>query len=257
MSAEWTWTEPDPNWLAPCASLQPVPATTPLSRAQLRRLGLPGVQFGAWDGRRPGCLNTDVIGLTSGGVHTETDRIYLVDGAAHFMRLDARESLPLEDGCVDWVYAEHFIEHLTLDDGIGWLREVRRILAPGGLLRLTTPDLRRYVAGYLHDDGFFREHRARLLALGARPADVPERPAFMVNQIFQHHGHQWIYDLDELRCALSAAGFDPTAVTERAFGQGAIPQVAALDRPVRDDETLYVEVRRVPDGSRPSQCVDQ
>ncbi|WP_432897411.1 hypothetical protein ACQP1S_19495 [Micromonospora matsumotoense] len=118
------------------------------------------------------------------------------------------------------------------------------MLAPGGLPRLTTPDLRRYVTGYLDGGDFYREHRQRLMRLGASPQDIPQRPAFMLEQMLQFHGHRWIYDLDELRYALTIAGFDPEAVTVRSFGAGAVPDVATLDREVRNDETMYVEAVR-------------
>ena len=41
---------------------------------------------------------------------------------------------------------------------VSWY-EVRRILAPGGVLRITTPDLHKYVEGYVGEDGFFAKHR--------------------------------------------------------------------------------------------------
>jgi hypothetical protein len=47
------------------------------------------------------------------------------------------------------------IEPLPLLDRIVRLTEVHRILAPGGLVRLTTPDLRRYIESYLDPDGGF------------------------------------------------------------------------------------------------------
>ncbi len=249
-TAEWTWDEPDPGWLAPCHRLEPTGLRAPWTRAGLADIGVSGIQFGSWDGRDAGCLNTDVIGLTDGDTETEPGQIYRVDNRAYFAQLDARETLPLADGCVDWVYAEHFIEHLDLEEGIGWLRDVHRILAVGGWLRLTTPDLRRYVEGYLEDsdEGFFARHRRRLMDLGAKAEDLPERKAFMVNQIFKFHGHKWIYDLDELCHSLSTAGFDPAAVTVQPFGKSVLPQLAALDREVRNDETLYVDVRRT-DGA--------
>jgi hypothetical protein len=63
----------------------------------------------------------------------------------------------------------------------------------------------------------------------------------MLNQLFHFYGHRWIYDEEELRHALAAAGFAPEAVAVRGFQRGAMPEMAALDRPVRRDETIYVE----------------
>ena len=111
------------------------------------------------------------------------------------------------------------------------------------MLRLSTPDLRQYIAGYLEEEGhFFKEHRKRLKALGLK--HIPQRRAWMVNQIFQHWGHRWIYDLDELVFAAGLAGFDAASVTACRFRQGHVPDVYALDLPVRNDESIYVEVVR-------------
>lgn len=90
------------------------------------------------------------------------------------------------------------------------------------------------------------EHRRRLVRLGAPPQELPDRPAFWVNQIFQFHGHRWIYDHEELRYALRQAGFPANGVVDRPFREGAVPAMAMLDRAVRDDETLYVEARSDP-----------
>jgi hypothetical protein len=71
---------------------------------------------------------------------------------------------------------------------------------------------------------------------------MPERRAFMFNQIFYLYGHRWLYDTDELRYVLSRAGFEPAAVRTCRFRSGVRPDVAALDSIFRNDETIYVEV---------------
>lgn len=50
------------------------------------------------------------------------------------------DALPFADGEVDFVYAEHFFEHLFLDEAMALLREIQRVLAPGGVLRIASPD---------------------------------------------------------------------------------------------------------------------
>jgi hypothetical protein len=71
---------------------------------------------------------------------------------------------------------------------------------------------------------------------------MPQRRAFMFNQIFYLYGHRWLYDLDELRYVLARAGFDPGAIRTCSFRTGAREDVAALDSVFRNDETMYVEV---------------
>jgi predicted SAM-dependent methyltransferase len=122
---------------------------------------------------------------------------------------------------------------------IDWLREIRRLLRPGGYLRLSTPDLRRYVDGYLDPAGsFFGALRA------TRGSGSPDTRGFMVNHIFRSYGHRWIYDVEEVRAVAVAAGFEPDAVTECSFQQGRLPEVAQMDLPMRADESLYVEIAR-------------
>jgi predicted SAM-dependent methyltransferase len=239
MKWEDTAAIPEAMW---CERLEPLAEEPPYDAALMERLGLVGLQVGALDRRHPACLNSDLCGLMDFALRTtEMNRIVRVDGRTHFIQLDATRPLPFAAGTFGWVYAEHFIEHIPLRDAIGWLKEVRRVLRPGGWARITTPDLRRYATAYLADDDvFFAAHRDRMLRFGF-PA-METRKAWMVNQIFQFWGHRWIYDLEELRHAAQEAGFLPEAVRECAFQQGRDPAVAALDFELRSDETLYVEL---------------
>jgi predicted SAM-dependent methyltransferase len=233
--------------LAEAEKVEQVAAELPRTRAGLAELGVTGIEFAAFATKHPQGLGTDLVAVRGPQdddgrrIVTEPGQVYRVDGGSLFTQLDITEPLPFEDGSVDWVYAEHLIEHVPLLDAISWLAEVRRILAPGGLLRITTPDLRAYAAGYLaEDDKFFARHRRILSVLRVGPP-MPVRRAFMVNQIFYLFGHRWIYDHDELRYALTQAGYDPDRITAREFRKGHRPDVADLDNTFRSDETLYVE----------------
>lgn len=250
-NADWNWGDPAECTRrlddaradsAQCDKLEAVDVEPPFAREELRELGVTGIEFAAFQSGHPAGLAADYVPLRCGGDETDEHRVYRVDGESHFLRLDISEPLPFEDHCVDWVYAEHLIEHITLDQAVAWLREVRRVLAPGGLLRLTTPDLDTYVRNYLDDGGFFERHRERMLEALVPAPRMPARPAFMVNQIFYLYGHRWIYDFDEVSHALGVAGFATDRVRRCEFRKGASPQVAGLDRLIRNDETLYVEV---------------
>jgi len=252
--ASWDWEDPDTllplmdsftEELATVKSVQPVVATAPYSAAELDRLGITGIEFAAFVTEHPSGLAADLVGAHSEEFATEPGVLYRVDDRSHFVRLDIGERLPFEDGSVGWVYAEHLIEHVPLPVAVRWLTEVHRVLKPGGLLRITTPDLARYVEGYAAEGSkFFAKHRRRVkLAVGVAPP-MPERPAFMFNQLFYLYGHRWLYDLTELRYVLGRAGFDPAAVRQCGYRDGQDPQVAALDQTVRNDETIYVEVNR-------------
>jgi predicted SAM-dependent methyltransferase len=239
----WTWDSMSESriWPIVCERMDAVATEPPYDRRALERLGVRGLQFGSGDRRDSSCLSADLSTLTDGCRNSEWGTIYLVDGTAHFVQLDARQPLPFVGPCFEWAYAEHFIEHLALPDGIFWLRQVRRLLVPGGVIRVTTPDLGRYASAYLAEDGaFFERHRDHVEEMGL--PRMPGRRAFMLNQIFQYYGHRWIYDADELRHAAAEAGFPAEGFAVRAFRQGRLPEVAALDYELRSDESIYVEL---------------
>ncbi len=54
-------------------------------------------------------------------------------------RAGRRRGLPFEN--VASIYAEHFLEHLALQEGMAFLVGCRRVLAPAGILRISTPNL--------------------------------------------------------------------------------------------------------------------
>ena len=60
--------------------------------------------------------------------------------------VSARSKLPFASASVQMVYSEHMLEHMLPIAGGGaqFLREAWRVLAPGGLLRIVTPDLAKY-----------------------------------------------------------------------------------------------------------------
>lgn len=54
---------------------------------------------------------------------------------------DARGTFPYKDNSVDFMYSEHFIEHLDFTEGTIFLKEAYRILKPGGVIRTSTFDI--------------------------------------------------------------------------------------------------------------------
>jgi predicted SAM-dependent methyltransferase len=62
---------------------------------------------------------------------------------------DIRKPLPFLDNTFDAVYALRIIEHLTPEEAKRFVAEVYRILQPGGIFRVSTPDLESAVRAYL------------------------------------------------------------------------------------------------------------
>jgi predicted SAM-dependent methyltransferase len=58
----------------------------------------------------------------------------------------AGDKLDFEDNTFDFIFSEHFLEHLFLDEAFELLKECYRILKPNGVVRIVVPDsdLRTY-----------------------------------------------------------------------------------------------------------------
>lgn len=65
------------------------------------------------------------------------------------LNLDLANPLPFPDNSVDFIFNEHFLEHLTVDEGKRAVSEFMRVLKPHGVLRIAMPDLKNTVANYL------------------------------------------------------------------------------------------------------------
>jgi predicted SAM-dependent methyltransferase len=217
----------------------------PVTGAALEQLGIRGLQSGCGDAVRRHWLNSDFRSLHDGERNrTVPGRVYRVEEDRFFIQHDIPEPFPIEDESLDLAYSEHLIEHVPLEQGIAWLADMRRLLKPGGRVRVSTPDLRKYMEGYLDPKGrFFTEHGNAIAWTLADPEAI-ERRAFMVNQTFFRWGHRWMYDFEELRHAAEAAGFDPAAVEQRACRESGVPELGMLDIPTRGHESLYVEIQK-------------
>jgi len=62
---------------------------------------------------------------------------------------DLRKGIPFPEGAFDIVYSSNSIEHFSYEVATHFLEELFRVLAPGGTLRLLTPDLERMAQEYL------------------------------------------------------------------------------------------------------------
>ena len=64
-------------------------------------------------------------------------------------KINLLNQLPFDNNSFDVVYHSQFIEHLTPNVGLKFLHECYRILKPGGILRVVTPDLENQAIEYL------------------------------------------------------------------------------------------------------------
>jgi SAM-dependent methyltransferase len=125
---------------------------------------------------------------------------------------DVTEGLPFDEA--QFIFAEHFIEHLPFDAALQFLRECRRVLLDNGVLRLSTPNL----------DWVLRSHYD---PSRWQSTAEPIRDCLWLNKAFRGWGHCFLYNLDTLAQLLSAAGF--AFVTAQKYGCSQFSVLAGLE----------------------------
>jgi len=81
------------------------------------------------------------------------------------LKVNLLETLPFDDNSFDVVYHAQFIEHLSIGDAKSFTEECYRILKPGGVLRIVTPDLENQAREYLKQlDGVVKDPENELLS---------------------------------------------------------------------------------------------
>lgn len=140
---------------------------------------------------------------------------------------DLTKPLPYPAGVADYVYSEHFIEHITYAEAASLLRDIRRVLKPGGTLRLSTPDLVFLIQKYLTND----------LTEWANVSWLPRTGCQMVNEGMRSWGHQFLYDDRELHAQLAAAGF-PT-VRRAGYRESIDPVLRGLESRPFHNELIF------------------
>lgn len=138
--------------------------------------------------RLPGWINTDI------SRHAEA-------------YLDLTKPWPLNGGKVWRIYGDNVIEHFDLATGRIVLRNCHEALAPGGRIRLATPDVENIARTYL--EGPNSELGTANLALHRRNGKVAEHPVDLLRVTFAEYGHSsgYCYDFAALSTELECAGF--------------------------------------------------
>lgn len=165
-------------------------------RSQLERLRLPerglSIHLGAGSAQLDGWVNIDVWPSQ--------------------LALDFRWGLPFADGSAERVYLSHTLEHLPYPTAVmELLRDIHRLLAPGGKIRIVVPDIEAAIEAYVANDRRFFEGRRE----SAWPEwDIRTRMESFLGYagVGPHPGmfglaHKFGYDFETVSRVLQDAGF--------------------------------------------------
>jgi len=197
------------------------------------------LELGAFDRVHDGWLSTDItphlLVARVPGLPWLLHRAGLISGeryAAHrsgaFRRiryLDLSRRFRFPDAYFECVYSSHVLEHLHPDVAEHCLREVHRILAPGGIVRVVVPNLDGLVARYDPTDPepfLYGLYQGR----GSNTVGGSER-------------HWWHYNAGSLGALLRATGF--SEIRSCAYREGRMPDVETVDN---REGSLFMEATK-------------
>jgi predicted SAM-dependent methyltransferase len=195
---------------------------------RIRRLNL-----GAGPTGLKGWLNCDLQ-------HRKTENTYIY--------LDVCGRFPFADESFHYIFTEHLIEHLSLEEGERFLGECFRCLMPGGRIRIATPDLGRLIAGYQTSSAAWQLYADEVLNRFF-PKVKTRTSAAAINNIMSNFGHRFVYDESTLRLLLANCAFRD--VVRQPVGLSSDPELCrieihglAIGAEMNDYETMVLEAVR-------------
>ena len=167
-------------------------------------------------------------------IHYGSGRVYLdgwlnvdiiASGPENYMYVNLVERHPFPDNSFKFAFSEDFIEHVDQASAMMFLVEAYRTLAPGGVLRITTPDLDKVLTKHYRKQDFSGFEVGR-------------------EEAYSSSSHIHFFSKDTLRAVAAHIGFDTH------FVEGGSSVYTELDGiNTRSDEVyLHAELVKPVDG---------
>ena len=148
---------------------------------------------------------------------------------------DITKGLPFIARSIKGIFIEHCLEHLMYSQCCGLLEEFRRVLQPGGVVRIVVPDAELYLDLYQKSK---RGEFVEFPYVNQQESQNGITPMMSVNRVFRDHGHLFAYDAKTLEMMLRNAGF--VDIRKESFRTGRDENLM-IDSEERKAESLYVE----------------
>jgi SAM-dependent methyltransferase len=171
------------------------------------------LNWGCGESGEPGWINSD-----------------LKEGPGVDISCDILDGLPIESNTLDYVVSIHALPMISYPDLVPVLEELRRVLKPGGVLRLALPDVDKGIRAYLAGEhSYFAVPDDDARTLGGKFILHMLWFGYSVSMFTSEFAHE----------LLERAGFEQ--IRDCRFGEtnSEDPGITELDN--REPETLFVE----------------
>lgn len=143
---------------------------------------------------------------------------------------DIRHGLPFSDGAFDCIVSIHALQEIPHFDLVPTLQELRRVLKPGGVLRLCLPDFEKALDAYNRGDKSYfliPDEDARTLS------------GKLIVQMLWYGWSRTLFTFEYIEELLQQAGFRAVNRCGYRLTAGDDPDIVELDN--REDESIFVE----------------
>jgi predicted SAM-dependent methyltransferase len=143
---------------------------------------------------------------------------------------DIRDGLPLEDDSIDYAASIHAFPELAYPEVEPAMAELRRVLKPGGVLRLALPDMEKAIRAYQQGNAdYFLVPDDDARSIGGK----------LIVQLTWYGWSKSMYTFDFTEELLYRAGFRRVVRCKFRETAGEHPEITALDN--RERESLFVD----------------
>lgn len=148
---------------------------------------------------------------------------------------DASKRIPGAHDSVHTIYSSHMLEHLDQDEAIAFLKEARRVLVKGGIIRIVVPNLDCFIQTYLQDNDShsFVKH---LCLVSAKPKTLIKKLQYL---IMGHGWHHVMYNEHSLIRLIADVGFINISILKP--GDTMISNSSGLNLWEHAQESIYLE----------------
>ena len=151
---------------------------------------------------------------------------------------NAGKYIPEKDNSIETLYFSHILEHLDKEETHQFLKEAKRILVLGGIIRVVVPDFDKLISDYLESNNPEKFIDDSCL-VGEKPKSLLKKIQYLIQ------GHGWHFNMYNKTTLIDLfRKYEFKEIEIISPGETRIKHVDGLDLFAHSDCSLYLEANK-------------